>query len=314
MSKRNNDPIRVTVFTPTYNRAYILPQLYASLLKQTVYDFEWLIVDDGSFDNTEELVAQWSVCCSQFSIRYHKQKNGGKHRAINWGTQNAGGELFFIVDSDDQLTEDAIQTIIEVRNTLPSDGQFAGIAGNKGYSSEKIVGTTFTGSTLDCTTVERGKFGISGDRAEVFFTDLMKRYPFPEYAGETFVTEAVVWDKMAIDGYCLRYFNKIIYLCDYLEDGLTGQGLDLYYRNPMGYGHYLRQTRSVNKFGRRLQTYYDVECYLHWHKEMGLLSVAKLIGTEPVQLILFVRLYQIRRIASRCKWFLIDCLKGRKKT
>lgn len=101
----------VTVFTPTYNRAYILNNLYQSLCRQSYGDFEWLIVDDGSTDNTEGLIASW-LDESKISLCYIKQPNGGKHRAINRGIQEANGNLFFIVDSDDYLADNAIERIL----------------------------------------------------------------------------------------------------------------------------------------------------------------------------------------------------------
>ena len=240
---------KTTVFTPTYNRAYILHNLYHSLQRQTCRDFEWLIVDDGSTDNTEALVTSWIAEDNDFPIRYYKQPNGGKHRAINNAVQLAQSFLFFIVDSDDQLTEDAIETIVSQIKSLPTDSytQYAGICNCRGSSGNTILGTTFSGEWLDCTALDRSKHGIEGDKAEVFFTDIMRKYPFPEFPGENFVTEAVVWDRMAVDGYLLRFFNKTVYLCEYRDDGLTSQGLDLYYRNPQGYGLYLRQCKQYQK-------------------------------------------------------------------
>ena len=116
----------VTVFTPTYNRAYILEQLYRSLCSQTCKNFEWLIVDDGSTDNTCELVALWSQE-NKFSIRYYLQKNGGKHRAINKGVELAQGELFYIVDSDDQLPPNSINDILCIYSDVCDDDSFAGV-------------------------------------------------------------------------------------------------------------------------------------------------------------------------------------------
>ena len=100
---------KITVFTPTYNRAYILENLYRSLQRQTCKTFEWLVVDDGSADNTKELFERWQQEDNFFPIRYVKQENGGKCRAINQGLKLADGELFFTVDSDDYLTDDALE-------------------------------------------------------------------------------------------------------------------------------------------------------------------------------------------------------------
>ena len=103
--------IKITIFTPTYNRDYIIINLYKSLLIQTLKDFEWLIIDDGSTDNTELLVSSF-IKDNKINIRYIKQQNGGKHRAINKALEEAKGELFFIVDSDDQLVDNAIERIL----------------------------------------------------------------------------------------------------------------------------------------------------------------------------------------------------------
>jgi len=92
----NDFKYKITLFTPTYNRAYILETLYRSIQRQTFRDFEWLVIDDGSSDNTEELVRSWMNDGNDFPIRYYKQPNGGKCRAINRGLDLAEGELFFI--------------------------------------------------------------------------------------------------------------------------------------------------------------------------------------------------------------------------
>ena len=124
----------VTVFTPTYNRAYILGDLYHSLQRQTCMDFEWLIVDDGSADDTKALVASWQGEKNPFPIRSVYQENGGKCRAINRGLKEADGRLFFTVDSDDYLTDDAIEKVIRWEGELPRDGHFCGYVGNRGIT------------------------------------------------------------------------------------------------------------------------------------------------------------------------------------
>ena len=115
---------KITVFTPTYNRAYILETLYHSLQRQTFADFEWLIVDDGSSDGTDSLVRSWQADQNPFPIRYVYQENGGKCRAINRGLELAAGELFFTVDSDDYLTDDALEKAVRWEAELPKDQKF----------------------------------------------------------------------------------------------------------------------------------------------------------------------------------------------
>ena len=292
-----------TVFTPTYNRAYILGELYKSLQQQTTYQFEWLIVDDGSTDDTNEIVSKWIKEENRFPIHYFKKENGGKHRAINFALQYAHGEYFFIVDSDDCLVPDAIETISKQMKTLPTDGykKYAGICNCRGYSPTEIMGTSFEGDYIDCTSLEREKYGITGDKAEVFYTEIMRQYPFPEFDGEKFITECVVWDKMAADGYYLRYFNIITYLCEYRDDGLTMKGLDLFYRNPQGYGYTLRLARQYKKYSKPMSDYLDAECYLHWKKEMSPSEIATLIGTTWNRLLYITLIHYIRDKACKIK-------------
>lgn len=211
----------ITIFTPTYNRRNLIERLYQSLLVQTVTNFEWLVIDDGSTDDTEKFFAKLSSTEHPFPIRYIKQNNGGKHRAINNGVNNASGKLFFIVDSDDYLTENAIETINQWTTTLDNSHKWAGISGLKGFSKDSVVGQHSESSYVDAKNNERRKYNLLGDKAEVYFTDVLKQHPFPEIPGEKFISEEIVWNAIARDGYYLRWFNEIIYICDYLDDGLT---------------------------------------------------------------------------------------------
>lgn len=244
-----NGTKRFTVFTPTYNRGYTIDRLYRSLQKQSFCDFEWVIVDDGSTDDTEKRITEYLNDQNPFMIRYTKVNNGGKHRAINRGLELARGELFFIVDSDDSLTDRALEIIDQMEKTIPQSEKcsFAGVCGQKGYTSQEEVGHSFYGETLDITMLERKKYGISGDKAEVFYTEVLRKYPFPEYEGEKFMTECVVWDRIAYDGLKLRFFNEIVYLCEYLPDGLSAHENQLFKENPKGYGLYLHQS---DRFGK----------------------------------------------------------------
>lgn len=241
--------MRITVFTPTYNRKYIIETLYHSLQRQSFRDFEWIVIDDGSTDETKELFHSIMQEDNFFPIRYEKTKNGGKHRAINRGVAMAQGELFFIVDSDDYLTDDALQLIDAMEKSIPAgeEYRFGGVAGQKGYDSETPIGTSFTGDMIDITSLERNQYNVTGDKSEVFYTEVLRKYPFPEIDGENFVTECVVWDKIAYDGYKLRFFNKIVMICNYLPDGLSSQGNGLFVRNPRGWGIYLHQSAKFGK-------------------------------------------------------------------
>lgn len=222
-----------TIFTPTYNRRELIDNLYHSLLAQTDKNFEWLIIDDGSTDDTEKYFSELTSKPQPFPIRYLKQVSGGKHRAINKGVQNANGELFFIVDSDDYLTENAIEKINQWITTLDNSHKWAGISGLRGFSKNSVVGQHSDFSYIDAKNNERRKYNLLGDKAEVYFTDVLKQHPFPEIPGENFISEEIVWNAIARDGYYLRWFNEIIYICDYLEGGLTKDN-DKDKSNPQG--------------------------------------------------------------------------------
>lgn len=238
---------KITVFTPTYNRAYILEQLYRSLQRQTYTDFEWLVVDDGSKDNTQELFKTWASEENAFPIRYYKQENGGKCRAINRGLEMAEGELFFTVDSDDYLTEDALEKIAAWEKELPKDQKFCGFVANRGVTPDSTPNRLFEGGYFDGTALDRygekdalyGK--VDGERAYVFYTDIHRKYRYPEFPGEKFLTEAVTWDLMAYEGYKLRFYNDIIWIWEYKEDGLTRAGYKVFLDNPQGTGLFFRQ-------------------------------------------------------------------------
>lgn len=229
----------ITIFTPTYNRAHTLPRLYESLRQQNDFDFEWLVIDDGSNDNTEVLFSEWMKESNPFSIRYYKTVNGGKQRAINKALQLAAGMYFFIVDSDDALLPNASFFIKEAFGKLPKDDCFIGISGIKGdFDKNPLMRSPMINQItgyVDTNNLLRAKYGLQADMAEVFFTEKLRKYSFPVWEGENFTPEAVVWDQIAMDGYKLRWFDKVIYLCEYQPDGLTNSSWKLLKKNPMGY-------------------------------------------------------------------------------
>lgn len=273
--------MRFTVFTPTYNRAHTLPPLYDSLCRQTSQDSEWVVVDDGSTDHTPPLLQEISARHHGFPIRVIKTANGGKHRALNTGVVAARGELFFILDSDDHLPDESLAVVDAVERSIPAHqrARFAGVCGLKGYPDGRPIGTTFDGERLDITTLERGEHGISGDKAEVFYTDVMQAYPFPEFPGEHFLPEAVVWDRIAHDSRRLRFFNKVVYTGDYREDGLTRRYRDLLHDNPRGHALFLRQRHRFAAVPARLAI---GQCLLYFDDHQDELPVPEICGNLDV--------------------------------
>ncbi len=263
--------MKITVFTPTFNRAYTLPKLYNSLTLQTFHDFEWLVIDDGSTDNTQALIHNY-IAEKKVTTRYYKVQNGGKHRAINKGSDLAEGRIFFPVDSDDQLTPDALEKINSWFDEIDATGgKFAGVAGLKGFTNHVPVGTTFKGEKIDLLSPEQRKYGLSGDKAEAFYTSVLRANKFPEFEGENFLTEAVLWFKIAEKGYKTRYYNQIIYTCEYLPDGLSQNSFAIRLRNIHGTlfaYHYLMNLKLL-PYSLRLR-YFLNYCRFFVHNQLGI--------------------------------------------
>lgn len=228
-----------TVFTSTYNRGYILPELYQSLCAQTYKNFEWLIVDDGSTDHTRELVEGWKRNQHEFEIQYYYVDNGGKPRAINYGVGKAQGVFFIMVDSDDTLTDDALAKMHFWCNEIRDDQRLIGVGAARGYRDGRYIKGVppCVGETgyIDATNLERGKYNLDADMCEAYKTELFRKYPMATWPGEKFAPEQIALNEIALHGYMLRWHKDIIYICEYLEDGLTKGWQGLERRNPMGY-------------------------------------------------------------------------------
>lgn len=248
--------MKITVFTPAYNRAHLLPRLYESLEAQSCKDFEWVVVDDGSKDNTREVVEEYTARAS-FPIRYFYQDNGGKHRAINRGVNEARGELFFIVDSDDSIPHNSLLTIWKHYDKVKDDGLFGGVSGvlnsHNGdeilnyFPNNELLGTDESCvQFVDCTSLDiRYKYNVKGDLGEVFKTSVLKEFPFPEIEGERFCPEALVWNRIA-QKYKLRFFNEVIYYRDYLEGGLTDRIVRVRMESPIASITHYKELNSYN--------------------------------------------------------------------
>ena len=226
----------LTIITPAYNRAELLPRLYESLLRQTNSDFDWLVVDDGSTDGTSELIQGYREE-KKIPISYERQQNAGKHTALNRGIAGIGSELTFIVDSDDYLPEDAVWTILKYHGKYRSQKeklQLCGYSFLRFYSNGEVNTAYFRKDEEVATYLQvRINGNIGGDKAEVFYTEVLKEFPFPEIEGEKFLAEDVVWMRMS-ERYRMVHINKCIYICDYLENGLTRTGRRMKIHSPKG--------------------------------------------------------------------------------
>lgn len=222
----------ITVLTPTYNRASLLINLYQSLIKQDFGDFEWVIVDDGSVDATTDIVDQF-IQERQIVITYIKQANGGKHRALNRGVKEAKGELVLIIDSDDSLPNKSLSIIYSHYLDIKDNSSIGGVCGLMAHHDGTIIGKRKICSSMNLSSIEmRYKYGFVGDVCEVFKTEILWEFPFPEIENEKFCPEALVWNRIATK-YKLHYFNEVIYYRDYLDGGLTSKIVRIRMNSPI---------------------------------------------------------------------------------
>ena len=215
-----------TVFTPTYNRAHTLHRVFESLCAQTFCNFEWLVVDDGSTDNTPELVVEW-MKIARFPIRYFRQANSGRHIADNLAVQEAHGELLAGVDSDDALMPNALERIWRLWHEIPASkrSHFLGIVGHCCDQRGKLIGHMFPASPFDTNYREfvftHRRFG--GQKWDATRSDIARQYLAPEIAGTNYIPEAVAGFQAART-YKIRCVNEIFRIY-YVDDRHTGATL-----------------------------------------------------------------------------------------
>ena len=231
----------LSIVTPAYNRAHLLGRCYDSLRKQTDMDFEWIIVDDGSIDNTREVCEKIAAEENNFPVRYIWKENGGKHTALNAAHPYLHGRYVLILDSDDFLTEDAVEEVRKGWKLYEDNEEIGLITFLKGedinhpncYAKDEYKIVDIIRYQRTCVR--------SSDCCEVIRTELFKQYPFPVIKGERFLAETPLWYRVGYHKKCV-YINKVIYICEYLEGGLTDGGRSMRTKNPKGgmYTSYLR--------------------------------------------------------------------------
>lgn len=221
----------LSIITPTYNRANLLSACYASLCQQTDLDFEWIVIDDGSTDDTEAVARNFQT--ESFPVFYRKKNNGGKHTALNAAHDLIHGKYVLLLDSDDTLTPDAVASIKMEWGKWENDeavGIVTFLRGSTVNDPKCIVHDW--GKPVDIMRYRRTCIH-SNDCCEVIRTELFKKYPFPVFEDERFLAEGALWGRVSHDCKCV-YINHVIYLCEYLEGGLTKSGRSLRIRNPLG--------------------------------------------------------------------------------
>ena len=221
----------ITVFTPTYNRAYCLHQCYESLRRQSCKNFLWLIIDDGSTDGTDELVRKWMEQSAGFEIRYVYKENGGLHTGYNAAIERLDTELAVCVDSDDYLTDDAIEQICDFWKKN-KDEKVAGIAALDGDSQGNIIGDPFPEQrTINLIDLLVGKYKLNnGDRKLVVRSDLYKSVaPQMTFSGEKNFNPHYMHLQIS-QNHDFLVMNKVLCIVEYQPEGMSN-GIFRQYRN-----------------------------------------------------------------------------------
>jgi glycosyltransferase involved in cell wall biosynthesis len=238
--------ITYTVFTPTYNRARFLPVLFESLCTQTLRDFEWLIVDDGSDDDTASVVSEFESK-ADFSITYVVQAHGGKYKAVNLGVQLARGKFFGIADSDDYYCPAALERCTKYFAEIPDyrKDQFVGMTGLCATPAGQLIGARFPKDVFDSDALGLVASRVGGDKAGFLRTEIMRQFPFPEDLG-SFVPEGLIWNRIA-RRYLTRYFNEIVMFRDYQPDGLSAKMPEIRISSPRAARQYYLEFACIER-------------------------------------------------------------------
>ncbi|MDQ0242550.1 glycosyltransferase involved in cell wall biosynthesis [Bacillus fengqiuensis] len=227
----------LTVFTPAFNRAYTLHLCYESLKRQTCKDFMWLIIDDGSTDNTKELVNIW-ISEGSVPIRYHYQENQGMHGAHNTAYELIDTELNVCIDSDDYMADEAVEKIVAFWKEN-GGSKYAGIVSLDASPDGNIIGTSMPNDLKESTLSNLyGKYGVKGDKKLVYRSELTRKTPpYPIFPGEKYCP--LSYKYILIDQKCpLLVMNEILCHVEYLADGSSMNIIKQYKRNPNGFSFF----------------------------------------------------------------------------
>lgn len=228
-----------TVFTPTYNRGHTLPKVYECLCRQTLKDFEWVIVDDGSTDDTPKLVSQW-INDGNLLIRYFKKENGGKHTAFNRGVIEARGYFFLALDSDDTCTPETLERFRYHWDKIPADlrHKYSGVTCLCKYPNGRIVGTRFPSEEFDSDLIALAtRYSVKGEKWGFVLTEILRAYPFPEVEGEKFVPEGLIWNRIS-KKYIMRFVNEPLRIYEIQPDSLSVSQMKIRARSPISSTRY----------------------------------------------------------------------------
>jgi len=280
-----------TVFIPTYNRAGLLLRALSSIEVQTFRDFEVVIVDDGSTDDTAAVVARWKARV-EFPVTYVRQSNQGKHAAHNKGLELAKGELFFNLDSDDRLLPDTLERIRRHWKSIPESerGRFAGVEGLvESMDGKRRLTVPYPHNPLDAGFLDvRYRLRIGGDKKHAIRTDVARRYPYPVFPGEKHIRPSLTWKRISHD-YVFRCVNEPFQQVEYQAEGLSSDRFSLRMRNPKGFRLYYLEdvVRHRPWLGRRQLRRSMIDFIrFSFHAGSGLLEQGRLTRYDPLWLAL----------------------------
>jgi glycosyltransferase involved in cell wall biosynthesis len=279
-AKVDEQSVQVTVFTATFNRRHTLERTYRSLQKQTFKDFEWLIIDDGSTDDTETLISEWLKEENSFPIIYHWKPNGGLHTAHNAAISLARGEYFTTLDSDDWYDPEALMLLTNQWNSLPASKklEISNIEGLCRHADGTLIGAFFPADVYESDNFSIRKHKWPMDTLGMYRLDVLKEFPFPEGYEGGFVEAALVWHRIA-DKYKTLFLNKTVGYKEYLPVGITHRSLTAKFRKSAAKVLYHREFSRIKSAGmiERLKSRINVFRYSYHNK----LSIAQQLHEEP---------------------------------
>ena len=243
--------VTLTVFTPAYNRAHTIGRTYESLCRQNCKDFLWLVVDDGSSDNTRELVEGWMQQDNEFEIQYVYKENGGMHTAHNTAYEHIVTELNVCIDSDDCMSDGAVEKIIHKWQQVREQG-YAGLIALDADMKGNVIGKGFPEEMTETTLVGYYAAGGYGDKKLIYRTDIIKKYPpYPVFEGEKYVALAYKY-RLVDQDYKLAVLNEIVCDVDYQDDGSTATMWRQYMKNPKGFAFWRKVCMEYPESKKRL--------------------------------------------------------------
>ena len=296
-----------TIFIPTYNRASLLPRGLLSIEGQTFRDFEVVIVDDGSTDDTEMRVMEWQRGV-QFPVIYFRQANQGKFVAHNQGVNLASGKFFLLLDSDDRLVPNTLERILYHWDSIPEAdrSRYAGVEGLvQSMDGERLLTLPYPESPLDAHFLDtQYRRHIGGDKKHAILTDILRRYPYPIFPGERHVRDSITWKRMAHE-YVLRCVNEVFQQVEYQPDGLTANRFAARMSSPCGFQLFYREDVTLHRdwlsWRQRRRSMIDFIRFSK-HCGIGFLEQGRQVEFDPLWLILYpagivrwlIDLYRIR--------------------